>query len=244
MPLRRFLVISRFLHFADNEKADDKDKLKKIRNIVNYLNDKFTNLYTLKSKISIDESLMKYKGRLSFIQFIASKRARFGVKFHKLCDSESGYCSQFKIYIGQDKIGDMLASESVVMELSKNILGKGYTLYLDNWYSSPNLFLNLLKNDTNAVGTVRNNRKNMLKELSKSKLKKGEVRCLSSQGLLALRWCDKRDVYILSSKHRNANILDAGKERKRKDGYEENILKPSCVIEYNYGMGGVDKNDQ
>lgn len=196
MSLRRFLAISHFLHFADNENADDNDKLKKIRNIVNYLNDKFTNLYTPKSSICIDESLMKYKGRLSFVQFIASKRARFGIKYYKLCESESGYCSQFKTYIGKDKIGDMPASESVVMELSKHVLGKGYTIYLDNWYSSPNLFLNLLKNDTNAVGTVR---KNLPKELSKSKLRKGEVRSLSSRGLLALRWSDKRDVYILAA---------------------------------------------
>ena len=64
-----------------------------------------------------------------------------------MCESESGYCSQFKIYIGKDKIGDMPASESVVMELSKHVLGKGYTIYLDNWYSSPNLFLNMLKNE-------------------------------------------------------------------------------------------------
>ena len=83
MSLRRILAISHFLHFTDNEKADDNDKLKKIRNIVNYLNDKFTNLYTPKSSICIDESLMKYKGRLSFVQFIASKRARFGIKYYK-----------------------------------------------------------------------------------------------------------------------------------------------------------------
>lgn len=32
IPFRKFLAISRFLHLADNEKADDNDKLKMIRN--------------------------------------------------------------------------------------------------------------------------------------------------------------------------------------------------------------------
>ena len=59
-----------------------------------------------------------------------------------------------------------------------------------------------------------------------------------------MRWSDKRDVYILNSKHCNADIVDMGKKRKRKDGEEENVLKPSCVIESNNAMGGVIKNDQ
>ncbi|CAD1469407.1 unnamed protein product, partial [Heterotrigona itama] len=42
-----------------------------------------------------------------------------------------------------------------------SILHKGHTLYIDNWYSSPKLFLTLVENGTNALGTVRFNRKNM-----------------------------------------------------------------------------------
>ncbi|GFS90652.1 hypothetical protein NPIL_5061, partial [Nephila pilipes] len=53
----------------------------------------------------------------------------------------------------------------------------------------------------------------MPKKHSKSKLRKGEVRSLSSRGLLALRWCDKMDVYILSSKYCNDDIRDTKKKR-------------------------------
>jgi hypothetical protein len=40
-------------------------------------------------------------------------------------------------------------------------------MYIDNWYSSPTLFVKLIKADTNAVGTIRLNRKNMTEELKK-----------------------------------------------------------------------------
>ena len=45
----------------------------------------------------------------------------------------------------------------------------------------------------------------------------------------------------MSSKHSRAEMVDTGKIRKKK---EENVLKPSCVAEYNRGMGGVDRQTQ
>lgn len=245
MPRDRFFDISKFLHFTDNEKLDKNDRIRKIRNLVDYLNNTFDHLYTPESAVSLDESLMKFKGRLSYIQFNPSKRARFGIKIYKLCESSSGYCIRFKIYVGTDKIPgtDIPASESVVLEVAQPILKKGYTLYMDNWYSSPQLFLKLLEQDTNVVGTVRKNRKHMPKELASLKLKKGEAKMLSSHGLLALRWKDKKDVYMLSTKHSNIDLVETGKRKKKDDDFDK-IIKPSCVIEYNTGMGGVDKQDQ
>ncbi|XP_043498457.1 piggyBac transposable element-derived protein 4-like [Polistes fuscatus] len=161
MPLKRFTQISRCLHFSNNLTDRNNDRLHKIRPIITYWNEKFNNIYTPKEHISIDESLMRYKGRLIYKQFNPSKRAKFGIKIYKLCEASTGFCSKFKIYTGEDKV-DLTdsASESVVMELAESILNKGYTLYIDNWYSSPSLFLNLHKQKTNVIGTVRHNRKN------------------------------------------------------------------------------------
>ena len=47
---------------------------------------------------------------------------------------------------------------SVVNTLMSPYIGKGHILYVDNWYSSPTLFLHL-KFDMGACGTVRINRK-------------------------------------------------------------------------------------
>ncbi|CAK9820042.1 PiggyBac transposable element-derived protein 4 [Anthophora quadrimaculata] len=246
MPYKRFLSITHYLHFVNNETMSKKDRIRKIRPVVEYLNTKFQQLYVPEEDVVIDESLMKFRGRLNYVQFIASKRARFGIKFYKLCESTSGYCSRFKIYTGQDKIEgtDIPVSQSIVMELAEPILGEGYTLFLDNWYSSPELFKILNRNNTNVIGTVRKNRKNMPKKLTSYKLKRGDVTTLSCKGILCLRWRDKKDVYIMSSKHSRAEMVTTGKIRRKKGGEQENVIKPSCVIEYNRGMGGVDRQDQ
>ena len=114
MSRYRFFDISSFLHFTDNETLDKNDRIRKIRNIAIH------SIHTIctilqRKKVSVDESLMKFRGRLSYIQFNPSKRARFGVKFYKLCESSFGYCYRFKIYVGKDKTPgtDVPASESV-----------------------------------------------------------------------------------------------------------------------------------
>lgn len=187
----------------------------KVRNTVEYFNKKFEELYTPDKDMSIDESLMKFKGRLGSlgcVVFVRIKRARYGIKFYKLCGSKSGYYLSFKMYTGDSQSSsadDFDTSENVVKELSKLILDKSYTLYLDNWYSSPKIFEYLLTRDINAIGTVRKNgknRKSMPKELTEMKLKKGETgetATRSSRGILALKWSDRKDVYLLSTKHTN-----------------------------------------
>ena len=93
----------------------------------------------MEEDIAIDESLMKYKEQTFYKQFNPSKRARFSIKFYKLFESESGYCCDFKLYTGSDKINSNDSiSESVVKELSQSMLHKGHTLYLDNWYCHQN----------------------------------------------------------------------------------------------------------
>ena len=101
MPLKRFQTILCLLHFS--EETESKDKLYKIRPIIEYLIDRFQSIYRPGEKISIDESLMKFQGKLSFKQFNRNKRARFGLKFYETCDSNNGYIYNFKIYVGKDE---------------------------------------------------------------------------------------------------------------------------------------------
>jgi hypothetical protein len=85
---------------------------------VNYINRKFSSFYTPKQVIAIDESLVKFFRRLSFVQFNPSKRTRFGVKYYKMCESSSGCCQQFRLYTGK-KVGDseLPSHEAVVVEM-------------------------------------------------------------------------------------------------------------------------------
>lgn len=50
-------------------------------------------------------------------------------------------------------------------------------------------------------------------------------------------------MYILNTKHSEAQEVDTGKIIRKKGG-EEAELKLTCIVDYNLGMGGVDRQDQ
>ncbi|KAJ3652553.1 hypothetical protein Zmor_018508 [Zophobas morio] len=51
--------------------------------------------------VCIEETLVPFRSRLKFIQYIASKRHKFGTKLLKLC-LEGGYTYGFNIYCGKE----------------------------------------------------------------------------------------------------------------------------------------------
>lgn len=241
MSRDRFLGIMSMLHFSDNNLPRDDDTLRKIRNIVDHARVTFKESFTPYKELCIDESLMLYKGRLFFKQYIPSKRHRFGIKFFVLCDAVTGYILDFIVYTGattetvQSNFGK---SGDVVLTLLEPYLDKGHTLFLDNWYSSPDLFLWLYNRCTNACGTVRKTRKQMPK--MEEKLKKGEFTFRTAKNrLIAIKWCDKREVFMLSTTH-DKNVAATGKTDRTTN---RQIMKPECIIEYNKRMGAVDKTD-
>ena len=77
----RFLLLLSFLHFTNNRDynaADpNRDKLNKIREVSDMIKRRCSEVYHPGKKLSVDESLVLFKGRLSFKQYIKSKRARF-----------------------------------------------------------------------------------------------------------------------------------------------------------------------
>lgn len=106
MPYSRFILLKRLLHFTDN-KADltglsaSQRRVWKIRPVLDHLNRKFSGLYVPHQNIAIDESLLKWRGRLSFAQRIATKAAKVGIKNYELCESDTGYLWSFCIYTGK-----------------------------------------------------------------------------------------------------------------------------------------------
>lgn len=146
-----------------------------------------------------------------------------------MCEESTGFCHGFKICTGQDKIdSNDSASENVVMELSKSIINKGYTLFLDNWYSSPDLFLTLHQKKTNVIGTVRKNRKNMPKDFPQRILKKGECVWRCCNNLIALRWKDRRDVYMISTKHESVEMVEQSDKQLQKETVDHQDQMLSC----------------
>lgn len=221
---------------------DSSDRITKLRPVVDYLLERFQGIYRPGRNISIDESLMKFHGRLSFKQFNRNKRARFGVKFYKTCDSTNGYIYNFKIYVGQDRtnanFNSLGVSGQVVVDMLADLPGQGRNLFVDNWYSSPLLFKKLHDDKTNVCGTVRTNRKFLPKIIGT--LQTGQMKIYCSTKMSYMVWKDKKLVTMLTTMQYPSLVASDKIDYRTK----EPKLKPNIVSLYNKNMGGVDLSDQ
>ena len=114
-------------------------------------------------------------------------------------------------------------TKKVVVRLMNPLEDKGYRLFTDNFYSSPDLFFTLREHGIQACGTVRPNRKDLPKEIMDHKLplvknlprggflfrKKGE--------LIAAKWKDKKPVHLISTVP-VGNAMDTAKRKVKENG--------------------------
>jgi len=77
-------------------------------------------------------------------------------------------------------------------KLTRKIEGRGLKLYVDNLFSSPELFDDLVKKQIYCCGTFRPNRRGMPQDLrrKKTKLKRGDIRVRTRAYLMAILWWD------------------------------------------------------
>lgn len=101
MTYKRFRLLLSSLHFSDDE-FDHDDKLIKIRPLLESVVENFQKVYRPAQDICVGESLVAWKGRLNLKQFNRLKRARFGIKVYKLCESKTGYAYDLKVYTGKE----------------------------------------------------------------------------------------------------------------------------------------------
>lgn len=229
MTRNRFESLLSSLHLADNSSYDGINRLYKISPFLDLLNTAFQSAYKPGKKVCIDESLVPFRGRIIFKQYIPNKRHRYGIKLFKLC-AVGGYTSKVEIYAGKDtsRIGSV--ASSVVLRLMNGLLDHGRILYTDNWYSSVPLAEELIQRKTHLVGTIKKNRKGLPKEVIDTKLKRGmSIARQNPNGVTVMKWVDKREIFMLSTLHDNAINQDG---------------KPVIVEDYNSGKMYVDISDQ
>ena len=102
MTRNRFGQILANLHVNDNASVpeNNKDKLYKLRPLIVALNKNFVKLYNVSRKVSVDESMVRFKGRSSIKQYNPMKPIKRGYKMWVLADMD-GYISKFDIYQGK-----------------------------------------------------------------------------------------------------------------------------------------------
>lgn len=237
MSRNRFQLLLRYFHLVDNS-IPSEDRLYKVRPILNHFNNIMRENYVPDKNICIDESMMLWRGRLFFRQYIKNKKHKYGIKLYELCESD-GLVMKIKIYSGKSEETDnnLGHTAGVVLHLLEDYLDKGYTVYMDNFYNSVTLTKLLNTRKTYVCGTLRNNRKGNPKDVVNRKLKKGECIWQQNGPVIVCKWKDKRDVLSISNMHAVEMVEVSNRNGKIS-------MKPNIIRDYNNGMSGIDRSDQ
>ena len=106
MKRDHFKSILRFLHFVNKEDElpkdhPDHDRLFKLRPFIREIHCQFQHNYIQNREVSINETMVKFKGRKFFRPFLPSKPIPYGFKQFTLAESKSGYVWDFEVYTGK-----------------------------------------------------------------------------------------------------------------------------------------------
>ncbi|KAL4103748.1 hypothetical protein QTP88_019089 [Uroleucon formosanum] len=202
MSRNRFMLLLRALHFSRNTQEGElapRNRLYKIQPIVDYFNSKMNEIYEPSKNLSIDESMVLWRGRLIFRQYIKNKRHKYGVKMYMLTEPWE-LIHRIMVYSGQgqDVSEDSTHTEFVVEKLM----------------------------DGTLRSNRKNNPKDVIeKKLKKGE----SICRYTNDGICVAKWRDKRDVLMISSEfpHEMNEITTKKKEVKIKPisvkKYNENM---------------------
>ena len=164
-------------------------------------------------------------------QKIHTKR---GIKVWMRADAMNGYVSQFLVYFC--KVGGWLETqlrEWVVKDLTRNLVGKHYIVYCDNFFTSVQLFNDLLKDSIYACGTIRWNRVGYSNEykpfLKKGPPERGDYKTIEKENsIVARKQNSKCSIYQLQK-------WTSTVTRKQKDGTRKTFTCPLNWLQQAYG---------
>ncbi len=249
----RFQQLASYLHFANNEDQvrdcnDPRyDPLFKLRPLIDRVVPSWRAAIRPARHLSIDESMIPFRGKIFFRQYIKSKHHRYGVKGFALCDSATCYCIDYDIYTGRFYDYDRFLGQgcSVVLKLVRT-LPAGSILYTDSFYTSPVLARELMQLNIGLVGTVKPNQQGMPDALRA--LPTREAKFVFCDPILATSFKDRNNVRMLSTVHstemREIRTQATAAQREASNANTDGNHLPLLTCDYNKYMRGVDGLDQ
>ena len=131
------------------------------------------------------------------------------------------------------------------MGICEDILGKGYKVYYDNFFSSVSLAADL-QNGTTSVATTQYDRTGFPKDLKKSSVAgctRGMTHSITLDDKVhCFVWLDAKPVFFIDTEL--GCTVPTTVARSLRDGSSVSVPCPPAVVAYNQSMGGVDLADQ
>ncbi|RHZ58025.1 hypothetical protein Glove_379g16 [Diversispora epigaea] len=255
MSLLRFEQIKRFIHISDCS-IPPLYWYSKLDPLANHIQKVSKSICIPLSNVSIDEMIARFSGRSVHIVRIKNKPTPEGYKILSLCDAGYTYTfiftSRIQNYPELEQLSNLNKIGNEVNHLVSQLpLNKSFNIYMDNFFSSINLYQHLYNNNFGTCETVRTNSANFPKILKISK--KVDWDTLSgvvNNNVLAVLWMDNGPVTIENRIERirrrpQETNTNAAKVRAIFGNASKKALPiPRIIDDYNHFMGGVDIADQ
>ena len=219
MLLDRFLEIFYNLRLANNSlkpKRESKDysKIYKVKNCTEILGRNFQNNGNFSRCGTIDESMIKFKGRSSIKQYLPLKPIKRGYKVWCLCDPITGYLFNYQIYFGKEETSgkEIPLGERVVFDLISGHNFQGKHLYFDNFFTSLRLLENLKLQNIKTCGSIRPDRAGIPSDFAKNRMQRGDCKSiLSSSNTIVFIWMDSKHVLLASNYHKDNEVVSTSR---------------------------------
>ncbi|KAA8577589.1 hypothetical protein FQN60_007147, partial [Etheostoma spectabile] len=199
--------------------------------------------------IAIDERMVASKARSGLCQYMKNKPVKWGYKLFMPVDSTNGYTWDFFVYEGKGSpVIKGLSYDTVMKLVNIWVLGTGYKLFVDNFYTSPELFRDLLKKKIWACGTIGQQQidfpRDRLGGLER-KAPRGSIGWICKGPVVFIQWRDTRDVLLCSTIHPAHGNDKVQRRIKGADGQWalQDVSIPPAIKDYNKNIGGVDISD-
>jgi Transposase IS4 len=240
----RFKELLRYFHIAEPTPAGVKRTvIEKIRPLYDLCLQTFPDYFIPPREFTIDETMVRFKGRSGWITVIKGKPTPIGYKLYTV--ASHGYLLTFKVYEGK---GGYRTRQGVihhtVMELVKRWAHSNRILFMDNLYTSPHLCEHLLNIGIRSCGTTRPNRATLPPQIKKTmkSLEQDETKAWQRGQLGLLAWCDKKPILMLSTHHRVDDMVTVAQNLG--PNHPPTVTKPTVSVDYNHHKCHVDTVDQ
>ncbi len=254
MGRKRFDHLRTYIHMNDNTNVKQKgepgyDPLFKVRPVLEKVRANCLKVEPEENH-SIDEQMIPFKGKIGMKQYIKNKPQKWGIKVFTRA-GVTGLVYDFEVYTGKGTVtnerGLGVAGEVVLRLVSEVPKGLNYKCFFDNWFTSPELIVELKKMGILTVATINRNRLRGCtlksdKELSKAGRGAYDVKYEMTSGMAIVKWYDNKAVLLASSFIGPDPVDRCRRWSKEKKVYVE-ADRPHIVKMYNNNMGGVDLAD-